>query len=98
MGDMETGEYVRCLHCKLKRGTEGRGLCRRCHQDRRVRIQYPMLGHDRKGVGLVIGKCLRGWEPTGALPGTPEKIRVLELRAGKGWPLWHPLDAKKGLG
>jgi len=33
-------------------------------------------------------------EPTTALPGTPEKVAVLEERARLGLALWHPLDAK----
>ncbi len=31
-------------------------------------------------------------EPTDALPGTPEKVAVLEERARRGQQLWHPLD------
>jgi hypothetical protein len=95
----KTGEEegIKCLHCKQGRGTEGRGLCRKCHGDRRVRIQYPTLRREGQGIGLVVSKCLRGWKPTKYLPGTGEKIRVLGFRASKGWPLWHPEDAKKGL-
>jgi len=33
-----------------------------------------------------------GNEPTGAAPGTSEKIEVLRERASKGYPLWHPHD------
>ena len=33
-------------------------------------------------------------EPTDALPGTPEKVLVLEERARRGQCLWHPLDAR----
>lgn len=38
--------------------------------------------------------ALRGNHPTMALPGTPEKVKVLEYRISMGFPLWHPLDAK----
>lgn len=31
--------------------------------------------------------------PTTALPGSPEKVRVLAERARLGVSLWHPLDA-----
>jgi hypothetical protein len=31
--------------------------------------------------------------PTAALPGTPEKVTVLEERAQTRQDLWHPLDA-----
>jgi hypothetical protein len=30
--------------------------------------------------------------PTGALPGSPEKIAVLQQRAMKRQALWHPAD------
>jgi hypothetical protein len=32
-------------------------------------------------------------QPTTALPGTAEKVKVLEERARLGLSLWHPLDA-----
>ena len=32
--------------------------------------------------------------PTAALPGTPEKVAILEERARRGFALWHPLDAE----
>jgi hypothetical protein len=32
--------------------------------------------------------------PTDALPGSPEKVRVLAERFRRGDALWHPLDAK----
>jgi hypothetical protein len=31
--------------------------------------------------------------PTTALPGSPEKVAVLEARAALGVSLWHPGDA-----
>ena len=31
--------------------------------------------------------------PTTALPGTPDKIAILEERASHCQALWHPLDA-----
>jgi len=33
-------------------------------------------------------------EPTDALPGSPEKLQILEDRARRGQYLWHPLDAR----
>ena len=36
-------------------------------------------------------------EPTDALPGTLDKVRVLEERARLGQALWHPQDAKLDL-
>jgi hypothetical protein len=34
--------------------------------------------------------------PTQALPGTQEKVAVLEQRANLGQELWHPQDAAWG--
>lgn len=33
--------------------------------------------------------------PTDAIPGSPEKVRVLEARYLAGESLWHPLDARR---
>ncbi len=32
------------------------------------------------------------FDPTGALPGSPEKLDVLAERLASGLPLWHPRD------
>ncbi len=32
------------------------------------------------------------YEPTGAMPGTAEKLEVLSQRVRMGQPLWHPND------
>jgi hypothetical protein len=34
------------------------------------------------------------YEPTGALPGTDEKLSVLSERVRRGLPLWHPGDRR----
>lgn len=34
------------------------------------------------------------YDSTGALPGSPEKIRELADRAEEGLPLWHPGDRR----
>jgi hypothetical protein len=39
------------------------------------------------------GRTALAAQPTTALPGTPEKVAVLEERARLGLSLWHPLDA-----
>jgi hypothetical protein len=39
------------------------------------------------------GECRLPAQPTDALPGSPEKVAVLEERARLGVSLWHPLDA-----
>jgi hypothetical protein len=47
----------------------------------------------RRGVSDFNGETILASKPTDALPGTPEKVAVLEERARLGLSLWHPLDA-----
>jgi len=67
--------------------------CRECRrkQERRWRANHPSLkGLRGAGVGAYSGRDPD--TPTDALPGTPEKIAVLEQRAARGVGLWHELD------
>ena len=34
------------------------------------------------------------YDPTGAMPGTPEKLSVLAKRIAAGLPLWHAEDRR----
>lgn len=43
----------------------------------------------------AIDSCDQRWLPTPFLPGTEEKVEVLEERVSKGLPLWHPHDARR---
>jgi len=71
-----------------------RGLCWSCYYTPGVRELYPSTSKfARRGVKDFNGRA-RLPEPTSALPGTPEKVAVLELRARLGQQLWHPLDAR----
>jgi hypothetical protein len=36
-----------------------------------------------------------GFESTGAMPGTREKLEALAERLRRGLPLWHPLDRQE---
>jgi hypothetical protein len=47
----------------------------------------------RRGVVDFYGGYTSAPLPTAALPGTPDKVAVLEERARLGVSLWHPLDA-----
>jgi hypothetical protein len=92
-----------CLHCKERVVVrQSRGLCNVCYDNLSIRRNYPLLngmgaksrGHGLQGVDTpTLGRKTPPW-PTTALPGTPEKIVVLEWRASKGYSLWHPQDAK----
>jgi hypothetical protein len=83
-----------CRHCRKHLAYKPRGLCWACYRTPGIRELYPPTskfaqhGHpDFYGRGTVPA-------PTTALPGSPEKIAVLEERARLGQQLWHPLDAR----
>jgi hypothetical protein len=83
-----------CRHCEKVKSNRPRGLCWSCYYTPGVRDMYPSTSKfARRGVADFNGRA-RLPEPTDALPGTPEKVRVLEERARQGQQLWHPLDAK----
>lgn len=83
---------VPCVHCGVM-GTRPRGLCWRCHSDYDIRQIY----RSTTDSGTPTTGGLKHGEPTMALPGTEEKIRVLEERAANGLALFHPRDARPGM-
>jgi hypothetical protein len=63
-----------------------------------VRDQYPCTSKfARRGLGITNGRVALPSTPTRALPGTPEKVAILEERARNHQALWHPADAGMGL-
>lgn len=83
-----------------------RGLCQPCYNDSSVRPHYPLsVGPTddpvRKAddgassptvtVRRDVGRPLPPG-PTDAMPGSDEKLEVLEERARLGYALWHPDD------
>jgi hypothetical protein len=59
-----------------------------------VRDRYPSTSKfARRGLGNFNGVMRLPEAPTGAVPGSPDKVAVLEERARLGVSLWHPLDA-----
>ncbi len=83
-----------CRHCNRVPSNRPRGLCWSCYYTPGVRELYPSTSKfARRGVGDRNGRVPLAPEPTSALPGTPEKVAVLEERARLGLALWHPLDA-----
>jgi hypothetical protein len=82
-----------CRHCKATKPNRPRGLCWSCYYTPGVRDLYPSTSkYARRGVGNGNGSSRLPPAPTGALPGTPEKMMVLAERARMGVSLWHPLD------
>jgi hypothetical protein len=83
-----------CRHCQRVRSNRPRGLCWSCYYTPGVRDLYPSTSKfARRGVSDFNGPIALADEPTTALPGTPDKVAILEQRARLGVSLWHPLDA-----
>jgi hypothetical protein len=83
-----------CRHCNHVKSNRPRGLCWSCYYTPGVRDLYPSTSKfARRGIGDFNGKAPLPPEPTDALPGTAEKVSVLEERARLGLSLWHPADA-----
>lgn len=83
-----------CRHCQARPVNRSRGLCWTCYYTQGVRDLYPSTS--RFGRRSCVPDFLRAAPlpaPTDALPGSPEKVRVLADRACKGLALHHPLDA-----
>ncbi len=83
-----------CRHCGRVRVSRPRGLCWVCYYTPGVRDHYPSTSKfARRGVPDCNGRVPLPPEPTTAMPGTPEKVRILEQRARNRQALWHPHDA-----
>jgi hypothetical protein len=83
-----------CRHCHQSKVNRPRGLCWSCYYTPGVRELYPSTSKfARRGVGDFNGRSTLPALPTNALPGTPEKVTVLEERARMRQSLWHPDDA-----
>jgi hypothetical protein len=77
-----------------------KGLCKTCYDKPSVREAYPAFVPKRGGKRHWYRQQkvdLSQWHPTTALPGSMEKVLVLEQRASLGLPLFHPCDAKEDL-
>src|ERR1700757_973065 len=83
-----------CRHCGRSRVNRPRGLCWSCYYTPGVREIFPSTSKfARRGVGDFNGRSAPPPLPTAALPGTPEKVAILEQRAQGRQDLWHPQDA-----
>jgi hypothetical protein len=86
-----------CRHCGRKAAGRPRGLCWTCYQTLDIRRRYATVSKfGRRGVLDFYGSGELPALPTRALPGSPEKIAVLEQRASRRETLWHPNDAPFG--
>ncbi len=83
-----------CRHCQRAPISRPRHLCWACYYAPGVRELYPSTSkYGRRGQGNFNRNTPLPAFPTGALPGTAEKIAVLEERVRLKQTLWHPDDA-----
>jgi hypothetical protein len=83
-----------CRNCGRIPPSRPRGLCWSCYYRPGVRERFPSTSKfARRGPGNFNGDHELLPVPTRALPGTPEKIAVLEQRVSLHQALWHPHDA-----
>ncbi len=83
-----------CRHCNKRPVCRPRRLCWHCFYAPGVRDLYPSTSKfGRRGPGNFHGNVPLPPFPTAALPGSPEKIAILEQRAQQRQELFHPEDA-----
>jgi hypothetical protein len=83
-----------CRHCNRVRTNRPRGLCWSCYYAPGIRDRYPSTSKfARRGVSDRTGRVPAPPAPTIAVPGSPEKVAILEERALLRVSLWHPADA-----
>lgn len=83
-----------CQHCHHAPVSRPRGLCWSCYYSPGVRDLYPSTSKfGRRGPGNFNGCAPLPAFPTPSLPGTREKLAILEERARLKQSLWHPDDA-----
>src|SRR5690242_18685451 len=86
-----------CRNCEKVKSNRPRGLCWSCYYSPGVRDRYPSTSKfAHRGIGNFNGRVELPPLPTNALPGTPEKVAILEQRARLHQALWHPDDARVG--
>jgi hypothetical protein len=88
-----------CQHCGVRKADKARrGLCWACGQSPEIRARYaPVSYHGRRSAVPAVARGALPETPTGALPGSEERLRVLEERAARGENLNHPADARLDL-
>lgn len=82
-----------CCHCRKHVAHRPRGLCWSCFNSQAIRSLYPTDPKFGPSVTAVVGSYRLPDFPTIALPGSPEKVAILEQRAVAGIALFHPQDA-----
>lgn len=87
-----------CQHCQEARKLMRRNLCKRCYMDRKIRYRYRSIPGPRRpetAPGVVLPSSYRmPGTPTQAVPGSEEKIMILQERASRRESLFHPQDLR----
>ena len=87
-----------CRHCGRREAGRPRGLCWTCYQTLDIRTRYSSTSKfGRRGVLDFYGTAELPESPTRALPGSAEKVSILQQRASRRQTLWHPEDAPFGI-
>jgi hypothetical protein len=82
-----------CRHCHRVQANRPRGLCWSCYYTPGLRDLYPSTSKfGRRGLDDFYGEAPLPPLPTGAFPGSPEKVAILQQRAMLRQSLWHPND------
>ncbi len=85
---------MNCRHCQRSKVNRPRGLCWSCYYRPGIRDRYPSASKfARRGLGNFYASAPLP-SPTAALPGSLEKLAVLEERARLKQSLFHPDDAR----
>lgn len=80
-----------CRHCGECRGYDNkRGLCHACYRDHDTKAMYPP--RNVPGLGANNPSGIIPAEPTNALCGSVEKMKVMATRIERGESLFHPDD------
>lgn len=98
----------RCVHCKIRKGSQQRNLCNVCCRIQEIRQQYQFRNIEtwNGGGGDYSSKAYKALNKlsslttevalpltaTNAIPGSTAKIRVMITRAAQGVSLTHPHD------
>jgi hypothetical protein len=84
-----------CRHCKHPRPIHARGLCEKCYRTPSILKLYPIIRDGHTQLEAYANSNIAPTEadtPTKALPGSPEKIKVMEDRFVAGQKIFHPGD------
>jgi hypothetical protein len=97
--DLNSTNLTMCQHCNQSKATRPRGLCWRCYYRPGVRDQYPVTSKFATLRYRAVNPFAEDAPPpaspecpTGAWPGSAEKIAVMADRVAAGRAIFHPED------